>query len=78
MHWRVGNLRFRDANLFLALMLWLCTLPLVILFGLPFLGLKITLYLAGLLLLADLLACWFLCNFRIFHKPTGEDIERRK
>jgi hypothetical protein len=69
--------RFRDTNLFLALMLWLCTLPLVAIIALPFLGLKVTLYLAGFLLLADLVACWFLCNFRVLQKPTGENIARR-
>ncbi|MDP2730609.1 MAG: hypothetical protein Q8O55_08995 [Dehalococcoidales bacterium] len=60
-----------DIKIFLALALWVCTLPLVVIIALPFLGLKITLYLAGLLLLADLVACWFLCTFRAPQKPAG-------
>lgn len=64
--------RFRDTNLFLALMLWLCALPLVAILGLRFLGWEITLYLAGFLLVADLVLCWFLCNFRIPQKPEDK------
>jgi len=64
------HLKFQDTNLFLALMLWLCMLPLLALIVYPFLGWKITLYLAGFLLIADLVACWFLCTFRL--KPGAE------
>ncbi len=63
--------RFRDTNLFLALILWLCTLPLLAILALPFAGWKVTLYLAGFLLVADLVACWFLCAFRVSQKPEG-------
>ncbi len=70
------HLKFQDTNLFLALMLWLCTLPLVALIAYPFLGWKVTLYLAGFLLVADLVACWFLCTFRIPQKPIGGKLWR--
>ena len=64
------QLKFQDTNLFLALMLWLCTLPLLALVAYPFLGWKITFYLAAFLLVADLVACWFLCTFRL--RPGSE------
>jgi hypothetical protein len=64
------HLKFQDTNLFLALMLWLCTLPLLALVAYPFLGWKITFYLAAFLLVADLVACWFLCTFRL--RPGSE------
>lgn len=51
------HLKFQDTNLFVALMLWLCTLPLIALIAYPFLGWKVTLYLAGFLPVADLVAC---------------------
>ena len=59
------HLKFQDTNLFLALMLWLCILPLLVLVAYPFLGWKITFYLAAFLLVADLVACWFLCTLRL-------------
>jgi len=58
------TLNFRGTRLFLALMLWLCTLPLLVFLAAPFLGWKVTTYLAGFLLVADLVACWFLFAFR--------------
>lgn len=64
--------RFRDTSLFLALMLWICALPLVAILGRRFLGWEITLYLAGFLLVADLVVCWFLCNFRIPRRPEDK------
>ena len=61
---------FRGTPLFLALMLWICTLPLIAIIALPFLGLKITLYLAGFLLVADLIACRVLCRVRVPKEPV--------
>ncbi len=63
--------RFQDTTLFLTLAMWLCILPLLAIFTLPFLGWKVTIYLAGFLLVADLVACWFLCIFRLPQKPEG-------
>ena len=58
-----SHLRFQDTTLFLTLAMWLCILPLLAILALPFLGWKVTIYLAGFLLVADLVACWFLCTF---------------
>lgn len=64
--------RFRDTYLFLALMLWVCSLPLIAILAFPFLGWKISLLLAGLLLLAALVACRFLCAFRPPKNPENQ------
>ncbi len=61
---------FRGTPLCLALMLWLCTLPLLAFLAAPFLRWKVTAYLAGFLLVADLVACWFLCRFRVQRQDT--------
>ncbi len=71
LHQRWTATRFQDTTLFLALAMWLCILPLLAIFALPFLGWKVTIYLAGFLLVADLVACWFLCIFRLPQKPEG-------
>lgn len=71
------HLKFQDTNLFLALMLWLCTLPLLALVAYPFLGWKITFYLAAFLLVADLVACWFLCTFRLKSESERRKVEKK-
>lgn len=70
--------KFQDTTLFLTLALWLCTLPLLVLVAVPFLGWKVTAYLAGGLLVIDLLICWFVCTFRRVSKPITQIIEERK
>ncbi len=70
-HQRWAATRFQDTTLFLALVMWLCILPLLAILALPFLGWKVTVYLAGFLLVADMVACWFLCTFRVSQKPKG-------
>lgn len=50
-----------QAPLALALLLWLCTLPLLLLIALPLLGQGTTLVLALLLLAGELVLCWLLC-----------------
>lgn len=62
---RLKTARFQDTTLFLAFSLWLCTLPLLALLALPFLGWQLTASLAGLLLILDLFGCWLLCVFRL-------------
>ena len=69
--------KFQDTTLFLTLALWLCTLPVLALVALPFLGWKVTVYLAGGLLVIDLVVCWSMCTFRMVQKSEGESLKRR-
>lgn len=63
--WKRNTSIFRGTPLFMALMLWVCALPLVTILVVPFLGWSVAAYLAGFLLLADVLACFILCRFRL-------------
>ncbi|GAB4577374.1 MAG: hypothetical protein Fur0022_01050 [Anaerolineales bacterium] len=49
-----------------ALVIWLCTLPLVGLFVLPFFGTQGALLAAGGLFLLALILCWGICSWRIY------------
>ncbi len=48
------------------IVIWLCTLPLVGLFVLPFFGTKGALLAAGMLFMIALLLCWGICSWRIY------------
>ncbi len=50
----------------LAIIIWMCTLPLVGLLVFPFFGLKISLLVAAALLIAVLVLCWGICSWKIF------------
>lgn len=54
-------------DLALAIVIWLCTLPLIGLLAFPLFGLKITLLLAAVLLILILVVCWGICSWKIFH-----------
>ena len=54
-------------DLALAIVLWMCTLPLVGLLVFPLFGLKITLLVAAVLLIFILVVCWGICSWKIFH-----------
>jgi hypothetical protein len=56
----------------------MCTLPLLVLLAVPFLGWQTTAYLAGGLLVADLFVCWLLCAFRVPQEPEGLVSKRLK
>ncbi|MBI1794144.1 MAG: hypothetical protein HYR70_08120 [Chloroflexi bacterium] len=58
--------RFDD--MVLALVIWMCTLPLVGLLVFPFFGLKISLLVATGLLIAILVVCAGICSWKIFNK----------
>lgn len=58
------NHHFED--MVLAIVVWICTLPLVGLFVLPFWGLKISLLIAVGFLIALLIICWGICGWKIF------------
>ena len=56
------RLRFQDTTLSMTLALWLCTLPVLLLIAPRFIGWQPTWYLAAILLLGELLACWIVCR----------------
>lgn len=58
------NRHFDD--MILAVVVWLCTLPLVGLFFFPFWGMEISLLIAIGLLIALLIICWGICDWKIF------------
>lgn len=53
-------------NMVLALATWLCTLPLIGLLILPFLGVKISLLVAAALLIGAVIVCRGVCNWKLF------------
>ena len=50
----------------LALVLWLCTLPLVGLLIVPFFGLKVGAIVAVALFIAAMVVCWGICGWKTF------------
>ena len=52
-------------EMMLAIILWMCTLPLVLLLF-PVLGLSITLFAAITLLILIIVICWGVCSWKIF------------
>ncbi|MGH2373225.1 MAG: hypothetical protein ACRDIC_07050, partial [bacterium] len=56
--WRLRRVKVAEAPLLLALLLWLCTLPLVLLLVSPFFGLNTALIVAAVVLIAILLVCF--------------------
>jgi hypothetical protein len=53
-------------DMVLAVVVWMCALPLIGLFVLPFLGLKVSLLVATGLLIALFIICWGICGWKIF------------
>jgi len=51
----------------IAIVIWMCALPLVSLLIFPFSGLKISLLVVAGLLIAILFICWGICSWKIFH-----------
>ena len=51
----------------LAIVVWLCLLPLVGLLVVPFFGLKVGLIVAVALFIAATIICWGICSWKIFH-----------
>ena len=50
----------------LAIVIWLCTLPLVGLLVIPFFGLQVGLIAAAALFIAAMVICWGMCSWKIF------------
>jgi hypothetical protein len=59
-------------EMLLALALWLCSLPLVAIFVLPWLGLKAAAGLAAALFVVALLACWGACDRNLMGRRERE------
>ena len=60
-------------SMILALGIWLCSLPLVLLIVVPFLGLTAAGIAALVLLFAVMVLCWGVCSWKVFqdrvHRP---------
>jgi hypothetical protein len=50
----------------LAIVIWMCTLPLVGLLVVPFFGLKVGLIVAVALFIAAMIICWGICGWKLF------------
>ena len=57
-------------SMLLALVVWLCSLPLVLLIFAPLLGLKAAGLVALLLFFATLAICWGVCSWKVFQDRT--------
>jgi hypothetical protein len=51
----------------LAIVIWMCTLPLVGLLVIPFFELKVSLVVAAVLFIAVMVICWGICSWKIYH-----------
>lgn len=52
----------------LAIIIWMCTLPLVGLLVVPFFGLKVGLVAAAALFIAAMVICWGICGWKVFRE----------
>jgi hypothetical protein len=52
----------------LAIIIWMCTLPLVGLLVVPFFGLKVGLIAAAALFIAVIVICWGICGWKVFRE----------
>jgi len=52
----------------LAIIIWMCTLPLVGLLVVPFFGLKVGLAVAAALFIAAMIICWGICSWKLFRE----------
>lgn len=62
--WRWRRAKAFETPMLLALLVWLCTLPVILLLTLPFFGLSVGLTVAALVLVATLLVCLGICMER--------------
>jgi uncharacterized membrane protein (DUF4010 family) len=63
------RLEFHSDEMLLALVLWLCSLPLVALVGIPLFGLKAAGIIASALFFVAMALCWGICGWKVF---TGQ------
>ncbi len=62
--------RFTSTSMFMALMIWICALPLLALVVAPLLGWQVAVFLAGFLLIVDTIVCWLLCAVKVPRAPA--------
>ena len=60
------KLNFDSGDMALALVLWMCSLPLVALLVVPFFGLKIGAMVALVLFFVAMAVCWGVCGWKIY------------
>ena len=60
------RLGFHSDEMALALVLWLCSLPLVALVVIPIFGLTVAGIVALALFFVDLVVCWGICGWKAF------------
>ena len=60
------KLHFDFGDMALALVLWLCSLPLVAILIVPFLGLKVGAIVAVVLFFVAMAFCWGVCGWKIY------------
>ena len=71
-HWQfmeadmLGKFRLGLDDMALAIVIWLCTLPLVGLLVIPFFGLKVGLVVATALFIVAMAICWGICGWKLF------------
>ncbi len=59
-----------SGDMALALVLWLCSLPLVALLVVPFFGLKVGAILAVVLFFVSMAICWGICGWKVYQSYT--------
>lgn len=62
---------FDSGDMALALVLWLCSLPLVALLIVPFLGVKVGAVIAIALFFIAMGICWGVCGWKVYRRYTG-------
>lgn len=60
------KLHFDFGDMALALVLWLCSLPLVAILVVPFFGLKVAAIVAVVLFFIAMAVCWGVCGWKIY------------
>lgn len=68
-----GNNSIEIDTMLLALTLWLCMLPLVAIFVIPWFGLKAAALVALVLLFLTLILCWGVCGGQAVKKLSGKE-----
>ncbi len=61
-----------SGDMALALVLWLCSLPLVALLVVPFLGLKVGAIVAVVLFFVSMAICWGICGWKVYQNYTKD------
>ncbi len=61
-----------SGDMALALVLWLCSLPLVALLVVPFLGFKVGAVAAVVLFFVSMAICWGICGWKVYQTYTKD------